>query len=87
MAPGPPCTQRAIPAPTAAPSSSLTGHSVPRGTGPRIASAIASLLVTLWTGRKATKRTFEMFCLYFTGWASAEEVQRHIEQLQQQDSC
>ena len=47
---------------------------------------IASLLVTLWTGRKPTKRTFEMFCLYFTGWASAEELQRHIEQLPQQDS-
>jgi Transposase DDE domain len=45
---------------------------------------IASLLLTLWTGRKPTKRTFEMFCLYFMGWASAEEVQRHIEQLQQQ---
>jgi len=47
---------------------------------------IASLLVTLATGRKPTKRTFEMFCLYFTGWASAEEMQRHLEQLQEQDS-
>jgi hypothetical protein len=45
---------------------------------------LASLLITLWTGRKATKRTFEMFCFYFQGWASAEEVQRHIDQLQEQ---
>jgi hypothetical protein len=47
---------------------------------------IASLLVTLWTGRQPTKRTFEMFCFFVMGWASAEEVQRHIEQLQEQDS-
>jgi hypothetical protein len=44
---------------------------------------LASLLITLWTGRKATKRTFEMFCFYFQGWATAEEVQRHIDQLQE----
>jgi hypothetical protein len=44
---------------------------------------LASLLITLWTGRKATKRTFEMFCFYLQGWASAEEVQRHIDQLQE----
>jgi hypothetical protein len=28
---------------------------------------IASLLISLWTGRKATKRTFEMICHYFNG--------------------
>src|ERR1019366_2705449 len=33
---------------------------------------IASLLISLWTGRKPNKRTFEMLCLYFSGWASAE---------------
>jgi hypothetical protein len=44
---------------------------------------IASLLVSLWTGCRPTKRTFEMLCFYFSGWASIEELQAHIEQLQQ----
>ena len=42
---------------------------------------IASLLISLWTGHKPTKRTFEMCCLYFSGWASADELQAHIEGL------
>lgn len=46
---------------------------------------IASLLIRLWTGRKPTKRTFEMICLYFQGWASLEELIEHIEGLKSQD--
>ena len=42
---------------------------------------IAGMLITLWTGRKPTKRTFEMISLNFMGWASDEELQRHIEKL------
>ena len=42
---------------------------------------IASMLITLWTGRKPTKRTFEMIALHFMGWASDEELARHIQQL------
>jgi hypothetical protein len=42
---------------------------------------IASLLVTLWTGHKATKRTFEMLCLYFAGWANEDELQAHVRSL------
>jgi len=42
---------------------------------------IAGMLITLWTGRKPTKRTFEMISLNFMGWASDEELERHIEQL------
>lgn len=42
---------------------------------------IASLLITLWTGRKPSKRTFEMLCLYFSGWASAAELQAPLEAL------
>lgn len=42
---------------------------------------IASMLVTLWTGRKPTKRTFEMLCFYFYGLASDEDLIRHIEKL------
>jgi hypothetical protein len=44
---------------------------------------IVSLLLTIWTNRKPTKRTFEMICHYFTGWATEDELQRHIDQLQQ----
>jgi hypothetical protein len=40
---------------------------------------IASLLVVLWTGRKPTKRTWEMLQFYFQGWASLEEVEAHLE--------
>lgn len=42
---------------------------------------IASMLITLWTGRKPTKRTFEMFCYHFMGWADDEELSQHIEKL------
>jgi Transposase DDE domain len=45
---------------------------------------IASLLISLWTGNKPTKRTYEMLCLYFTGWASEEELLAHIAKLQDQ---
>jgi Transposase DDE domain len=46
---------------------------------------IASLLISLWTGRKPSKRTFEMLCLYFSGWASAEEVLAHLQKLAEQN--
>jgi hypothetical protein len=42
---------------------------------------IACLLIALWTGRKATKRTYEMVCFYLIGWASEAELLRHIEKL------
>lgn len=42
---------------------------------------IASMLITLWTGRKPTKRTFEMLCFYFAGLASDGELLTHIERL------
>ena len=42
---------------------------------------IASLLISLWTGRKPTKATFEMIRFYFIGWASEEELLKHIESL------
>ena len=46
---------------------------------------IASLLITLWVGRKPTKRTFEMLCLYFQGWASLDELIAHIIKLKALD--
>jgi len=42
---------------------------------------IASLLISLWTGRKPTKRTFEMLCFYFSGMAGEEELLAHIAKL------
>ena len=39
---------------------------------------IASLLITLWTGRKPSKRTWEMLQFYFQGWASLEELEGHL---------
>jgi hypothetical protein len=46
---------------------------------------IASMVITLWTGRKPTKRTFEMLCYHFMGWADDEELLDHIEKLKQAD--
>jgi len=45
---------------------------------------IANLLLTLWAGKKPTKRTFEMFCLFFMGWATEEELLEHLERLKDQ---
>jgi hypothetical protein len=46
---------------------------------------IASLLISLWTGKKPTKRTLEMVQFYFSGLASWEELQAHIEKLKNHD--
>lgn len=35
---------------------------------------IASLLIQLWSGHKPTKITYEILCLYLSGWATEEEV-------------
>lgn len=42
---------------------------------------IASLLISLWVGRKPTIRTLEMIQFYFTGWATEEELMAHLSQL------
>jgi len=42
---------------------------------------IASLLITLRTGRKPTKRTFEMLQYYLLGWATEEEMEQHLKRL------
>ncbi len=47
---------------------------------------IATLLIVLWTGRKPTKRTWEMVQFYFQGWASAEDVQAHIASLKRNEA-
>ena len=44
---------------------------------------IVSLLITLWTRRKPTKRTLEMIQLYLQGWAELDEVEDHIARLRE----
>lgn len=47
---------------------------------------IACLLISLWTGRKPTLRTYEMICFYFCGLASEKELLAHIAKLQRHDA-
>lgn len=45
---------------------------------------IACLLIALWTGRRPTLRTYEMFCYYLIGWAEEDELAAHIAGLKKQ---
>ena len=45
---------------------------------------IASLLISLWAGRKPTIRTLEMIQFYFQGWATEEELTAHLDKLKPQ---
>ena len=47
---------------------------------------IASLLITLWTGRKPCKRTWEMLQFYFAGWASLDELEAHLDKMRARDN-
>jgi hypothetical protein len=44
------------------------------------------MLISLWTGRKPTLRTYEMICLYFAGLAEEDELLAHLAKLQKQDN-
>jgi hypothetical protein len=46
---------------------------------------IASLLISLWVGRKPTVRTLEMIQFYFTGWATEAELTAHLDELKPLD--
>ena len=46
---------------------------------------IACMLISLWTGRKPTLRTYEMICHYFTGLAEEDELLAHLAKLQAHD--
>lgn len=48
---------------------------------------IACLLISLWTGRKPTLRTYEMICFYLAGVASQEELLKHLAKLKKQDEA
>jgi len=47
---------------------------------------IACLLISLYTGKKPTLRTYEMICYYFTGLADEEELLAHLEKLKSHDA-
>jgi hypothetical protein len=47
---------------------------------------IACMLISLWTGRKPTLRTYEMICWYLMGVASLDELIAHFEKLQKHDA-
>lgn len=49
------------------------------------AAIIACMLISLWTGKKPTLRTYEMICWYFSGMAGADELLAHIARLQNQE--
>lgn len=46
---------------------------------------IACMLISLWTGRKPTLRTYEMICFFFTGPADEDELLAHIAGLEKSD--
>ena len=45
----------------------------------------ACMLISLYTGRKPTLRTYEMICYFLMGWATAEELQAHLDKLHTDD--
>jgi hypothetical protein len=47
---------------------------------------IACMLISLWTGRKPTLRTYEMICYYFTGLAEEDELLAHLAKLPEHDA-
>jgi hypothetical protein len=51
------------------------------------AALIASLLITVWTGRKPNKRTWEMIQFYLLGWASLDELDAHLRQWRAKDTA
>ena len=50
-------------------------------------AVIACLLISLWTGRKPTLRTYEMLCYYLMGWADEATLTAHIAKLPPHDAA
>lgn len=48
------------------------------------AAILACLLIALYTGRKPTLRTYEMFCWHLVGWADLDELESHVAKLKMQ---
>lgn len=55
-----------------------------RGNGAKIQAyraIVVCLLISIQSCRTSTKRTFETICFHLNGWASLDELERHIEKL------
>jgi hypothetical protein len=48
---------------------------------------IACLLISLWTGRKPTLRTYEMICFYVCGLATESELLAHLNKLKRHEEA
>ena len=48
---------------------------------------IAGLLISLWTGRKPTLRTYEMIGFYFCGLAREAELWAHLDPMKRRDEA
>ena len=60
----------------------------PRGIEIQVYCAIiACMMISLYTGRKPTLRTFEMISYYFCGMADEHELMAHIAKLKKQDAA
>jgi hypothetical protein len=46
-------------------------------------AVITALLIGLWVGAKPNKRTYEMICHYLSGWATADELESHLQRLRE----
>jgi hypothetical protein len=53
----------------------------------RFLLSVACLLISLWTGRKPTLRTYEMICFYFSNLASEAELLAHLTKLKPHDGA
>ena len=47
---------------------------------------IACMLISLWTGKKPTLRTYEMICWYLMGLADLDELLAHLARLKKADA-
>ena len=47
---------------------------------------IACMLISLWTGKKPTLRTYEMVCWYFIGMADLDELLAHLDKLKKHEA-
>jgi IS4 transposase len=48
---------------------------------------IAFILISLWTGRKPSLRSYEMICYYFLGLATEDELLAHLAKLKARDEA
>lgn len=60
----------------------LLSHNPAGATIQMYMAIIACIMIMAMTGKKPTKRTYEMITFYFLGWASLEELEAHVKKLQ-----